>query len=340
MLYESRCHRSSYAVTPCVRAATSAADKYYLRVLPSVLPRRDQVPLLPERLKALLCVANLRRQVVDNLVLLARLVRGNGPDQYTEDRLRDHIRNGVADLLRRRCCDARKADHLHDVHAGVGTPRDDREPARVGREGRGLRLHLRGRIRQADGKLPHDIEERDHRHEPPQPAAARLILNLPRVAEANHHRRRHPQRPRLLRGLLRGEPHHQDQLDEQERHREQPVHVAVRVVEREPGELDLVAVLLGVVLHVKRTVPRVEDAEVVIRRNERDDTGDNQRRTILLLEVRDLQPEENRRTPHPCDTEGEGIVDRAPAAVVPAVRERCHANRAGSLALSLSLEPK
>ena len=27
MLYESRCHRSSYAVTPCVRAAISAADK-------------------------------------------------------------------------------------------------------------------------------------------------------------------------------------------------------------------------------------------------------------------------------------------------------------------------
>ena len=67
--------------------------KCYLRVLPSVLPRRYQVPLLPERLEALLCVANLRRQVVDNLVLLARLARGNGPDQYTEDRLRDHIRN-------------------------------------------------------------------------------------------------------------------------------------------------------------------------------------------------------------------------------------------------------
>ena len=41
-------------------------------------------------------------------------------------------------------------DHLQDVHARVGAPRDDREPARVGREGRGLRLHLRGRIRQAD----------------------------------------------------------------------------------------------------------------------------------------------------------------------------------------------
>ena len=41
-------------------------------------------------------------------------------------------------------------DHLHDVHARVGAPRDDREPARVGREGRGLRVHLRGRLRQAD----------------------------------------------------------------------------------------------------------------------------------------------------------------------------------------------
>ena len=67
--------------------------KYYLRVLRSFRPRRYQVPLLPERPKALLRVGDLRRQVVDNLVLLARLARGNGPDQYTEDRLRDHIRN-------------------------------------------------------------------------------------------------------------------------------------------------------------------------------------------------------------------------------------------------------
>ena len=41
-------------------------------------------------------------------------------------------------------------DHLHDVHARVGAPRNDREPARVGRKGRGLRVHLRGRLRQAD----------------------------------------------------------------------------------------------------------------------------------------------------------------------------------------------
>ena len=85
---------------------------------------------------------------------------------------------------------------------------------------------------------------------------------------ADHHRRRHAQRPRLARGLLRGKPHHQDQLDEQERHRQQPIHVTVRVVERGPGELNRVVILLGIELHVKCIVPRVEDAEVVIRRNE------------------------------------------------------------------------
>ena len=58
-------------------------------------------------------------------------------------------RNGVPDLLRRRRSNASEADHLNDVHTGVGAPRDDREPARVGREGRGLRVHLRGRLRQA-----------------------------------------------------------------------------------------------------------------------------------------------------------------------------------------------
>ena len=43
-------------------------------------------------------------------ILELRLLRGNCPDQHTEDRLRDNVRDGVANLLRCRRCDASEAD--------------------------------------------------------------------------------------------------------------------------------------------------------------------------------------------------------------------------------------
>ena len=37
----------------------------------------------------------------------------------------------------------------------------------------------------ADSELRHDEEERDHRQRPVEPAAARLVLDLPRVANGD-----------------------------------------------------------------------------------------------------------------------------------------------------------
>ena len=54
----------------------------------------------------LLSRCDLRRRLQEcTFILELRLLRGNCPDQHTEDRLRDNVRDGVANLLRCRRCD-------------------------------------------------------------------------------------------------------------------------------------------------------------------------------------------------------------------------------------------
>ena len=55
-----------------------------------------------------------------------------------------------------------------------------------------------------------------------------------------------------------------------------------RVIERLARQLDVVARVVLVDVHVKRIVPRVEDTEVVVRRNASDQAVDDQRRAVPL----------------------------------------------------------
>ena len=56
-----------------------------------------------------------------------------------------------------------------------------------------------------------------------------------------------------------------------------------RIVERLARQLDVVARVVLVDVHVKRIVPRVEDTEVVVRRNPSDQPVDDQRRAVPLV---------------------------------------------------------
>ena len=55
-----------------------------------------------------------------------------------------------------------------------------------------------------------------------------------------------------------------------------------RIVERLARQLHVVARVVRVDLHVERIVPRVEDTEVVVRRNASDQAVDDQRRAVPL----------------------------------------------------------
>merc|ERR1712078_921064 len=146
----------------------------------------------------------------------------------------------------------------------------------------------------------------------------------PRIAKSHHDRRRDTQRPALAHRFLGWQSHNQDQLDEKERDRENPVDIPVGIIERRTSEANRVVARLRVELHIEGIIPGVENAEVVVCRDGGHQTGDGERCAVLLVHVVDLEPEEDRRTSHPRDTERERVVHRAPASVVPSIDEGRH----------------
>merc|ERR1719428_774579 len=242
------------------------------------------------------CYFVQQRPLLFNLALLG----GNRPNQDPEDRFGYDVRNRIPDLLAGSRCHTGDPEHLDDVHEGIGQPGDDREPTSVSRERRDRWCLLLRGFTQPDRQLRHNVEKRNHGKEPPHPPAARAVLDLARIPESHHHRRGHTQRPALAHCFRRWQAHHEDQLDEEQRDSQDPVDVPEGII------------------------PGVEDAEVVVGRDEGHEAGDRERRAVLLAHVVDLQPEEDRRTSHTRDAERESVVHRTPASVVPTVHERRH----------------
>merc|ERR1719161_865353 len=266
------------------------------------------------------CYFVQQRPLLFNLALLG----GNRPNQDPEDRFGYDVRNRIPDLLAGSRCHTGDPEHLDDVHEGIGQPGDDREPTSVSRERRDRGCLLLRGFTQPDRQLRHNVEKRNHGKEPPHPTAARAVLDLARISKSHHHRRGHTQRPALAHSFRRWQSHHENQLDEEERDGQDPVDVPVGIVERRTREAHHVVALLRVELHVEGIIPGVEDAEVVVGRDEGHEAGDRERRAVLLAHVVDLQPEEDRRTSHTRDAERESVVHRTPASVVPTVHERRH----------------
>merc|ERR1719301_244822 len=132
------------------------------------------------------------------------------------------------------------------------------------------------------------------------------------------------QAPALRNRFLRWQPHHEDQLDEKERDRENPVDVPIGIVERLPRQFDDVVALIRAELHIECVIPGVEDSEVVVGRDEGHQACNRQRCAVVLGDVRNLQPEEYRRASHPSDAKRKGVVHRAPTSVVPTIDKRRH----------------
>merc|ERR1719161_1589357 len=274
-----------------------------------------------------------QRTLLFNLSLLG----GNRPNQNPEDRFGYDVRNRIPDLLtgcRRHTGDP---EHLDDVHEGIGQPRDDRQPASVSRKRCDRWRLLPTRLTQSDGQLRYNIDKRNHGKEPPEPPASGIRLDLPWVTKSHHDSRSDTQRPALAHRFRSWQSHNENQLDQQERDRQNPIDIPISIVERRTGEANHVLSLLRVELHIKSIVPGVENAEVVVCRDEGHQASDGERCAVLLVDVIDLEPEEYRRTSHPRDAERESVVHRAPASVVPSIDERRHVLRLR--ACETSLEP-
>merc|ERR1719414_1360090 len=239
-----------------------------------------------------------------------RLLGSDGPDQDPEDGFSNHVRNRVPDLLtscRRHTGDP---EHLDDVHEGIGQPGDDRKPASIARQGSDRRLLNSSCLTQSDSQLLHNVGERNHGEGPPHPPAAQAVLDLAWVAQSHHEGRGNSQGPAFGYSLLSWQSHNENQLNQEERDGENPVHIAIGIIERRTGESHRIVSCLGVKLHVKGIIPGVEDSEVVVRRNEGHQASDRKRGAILLVDVIDLQPKEDRRASHARNAEGQRIVHR------------------------------
>mmetsp|Transcript_53677 Transcript_53677/g.142736 ORF Transcript_53677/g.142736 Transcript_53677/m.142736 type:complete len:304 (-) Transcript_53677:100-1011(-) len=225
------------------------------------------------------------------LLLQPGLLLRNQKDHHPEHGLGGHIRRRVPHLLVHHRLRPPRPQALHDVHRRILHPGHHREvPGNRHQPHHAARLPRGG---PAQGAHEHDDHEEEGDHGAGEPEKSRAVLGLlvARVAEGDHQHAGEAQGGGQAHGVAVGEAHDEDELDEQEGHGEEPVHVPVGVVEGLPGEGDLV-VPVDAESDVEGGRPGVEDADVVVGGDEGDDPGDAHDGAIIASDVGDLEPEE------------------------------------------------
>jgi len=228
----------------------------------------------------------MEARVLDLVVLLSMQELGLGISdevhEVTDTALGDHVRHSVSHLNSSGGGSAESSsavgavtEHGEEVDDGIGAPRDHSGVAgHLDEAPDGSWLVFLGLL-QADEERVNDEGERNHRDTPEDPAGAVLARALAGVSKGDHQNGGHSEVCATRGCLLRGKAHHEHDLDEQEGDGQEPVYVAVRVVEGETS--GLVPVLVGVADVVVDRTGRIvaeargvrlgegiEDAEVMI----------------------------------------------------------------------------
>merc|ERR550539_2184133 len=242
------------------------------------------------QMKIVLSLGEFSSTLLRQWQLILTLCSCDGPNQHAEHCLGNDIGDGVTNLLGTSCECTAQSDHLDDVHAWIGEPRDGGQIASLHNESLGRsRLPLR-RFAQANEECIHDIAERNHSQCPPDPSLSIVILDLTRVTKSHHKSRRHTKLPCQISCLISRQSHNQNQLDEQQGHCQEPIHVSVGIIEWSASETHAVLTLSTTVGDLKSGIPRIEDAHIVVGGDGNHQTRDGQCRAVLLLHIRYLQP--------------------------------------------------
>jgi len=293
------------------------------------------MPLSSQTAAALFVTSNLHADLLQVSILALGVTRGvlvvhhalgetDAVNEIANTALGDDVRCGVTDLDHHHGLSAQAAlaratrEHGQNEDDWVGTPGDDSSPACP------LDLILAGlwlsilRGLEADEESVHDVAEWDHREEPEYPASAGDGGNLTRVTVEDHEGREEPELQALGEGLGIGELHDQDNLDEEQRHGEEPVNIAVGIVEGVAG--GGVSVGVGVALvGVDNTVEdltwsvgldeAVEDTEVVVGGDEGHEAGEAKSSLVALRERLEAEEEEDGGSHHGGESKGGAVVD-------------------------------
>merc|ERR1712050_599629 len=94
-------------------------------------------------------------------------------------------------------------------------------------------------------QLVHNVQEECHRGKPAHPTRREVTSHdeLTVVTRDNHEGRTRTENPIFASESLLVELHHQQDLNQEQRHREQPIHVTVGIVERNASQFWAVALL-------------------------------------------------------------------------------------------------
>merc|ERR1719502_1422984 len=237
-------------------------------------------------------------------------------DHKANTALGDDVRDAVADLDGDNRLGGGDAQHWEQVDNWVGAPRDHSHHLSSGDLG-GNSLVLLGSSggSQADQELVDDVQEEGHGDEPAHPARSQVTSHdqLTIVARDNHQGGAQAQAPSLGAELRSWQLHHQQDLDQEQRHCQEPVHASVGIVERHTSQ--------GWSAHVQGTIrdlassvlvginPRVEDSNVVVGSNEGHQARDDHSRLVPVLHSEGAEPQVHGGRHHARQGKGEHIVD-------------------------------
>merc|ERR1712023_123189 len=172
-------------------------------------------------------------------LLCVRLSISDLVDDEANTALGDDVRHAVANLDGHNRLGGIDSEHWEEVHNWVCAPADD------GHHLSHLDLALDGWVRlqlscsgQANQQLVHNVQEEEHGHKPAHPAWGQITgdSQLSVVATDDHECRTNTQGLCLLIVHLRLQLHHQQDLDQQQRHGQEPIHVTVGIVEWHTGQ--------------------------------------------------------------------------------------------------------
>merc|ERR1719335_488017 len=260
-------------------------------------------------------------------LLELRLGVGDLVDQEPHTALRDDIREAVAALdVQHGLCPWRalavEPHEWDDIDDRVRQPADHGPPPGLPDEvpDASVRLLLAGLLEPED-QLLNNVAERDHGTGPVVPPFGNARAGeekLTGVPNDDHQGGGDTEAPALGAALFRRQLHAEHDLDEQQRNRQEPVHVTVGVVERHAGQFGIgvslrteVGVLLarvgpGVLVGVN---PAVEDTDVVVGGDEGHHAGDEHCALVLRHDRRHPQPQEQRGGHHGGQREGQDVVN-------------------------------
>merc|ERR1711988_1759473 len=234
-------------------------------------------------------------------------------DDKANAALGNDVGDAVAHLDGHNCMGAAEADHWEDVDNWVGQPADHGPIL-------GALNHLLDHwvglavcgCSHTDKQLVDNVEEWAKGRSPVKPADAQVAVNkqLAWVADADHQARRHTKGNGLVPDLIVWELHDEDDLDEQKWHCQQPIHVAVGIVEWNTCQHWILNLAAAVWLVLISLNPGVEDTQVVVGRDKSHHARDDQSTLILILHSRHAHPQEQCGGHHGCQGEGQDVVDK------------------------------